>query len=107
MKTRLGPRQNIQKVLDDDNVLRNRILHCFSALRNVKYLISTESSSNDIPCLHGIRALSFLLIILLHMGGEMFFQDRLYNYDAIIQVNIYFNFFTFIGQIHLIVHTHL
>ena len=64
MRKLLGPCQNIQKKLDDQNVLHIRVLHCFSALRNVKHLIATDSSSDDIQCLHGIRA-SFLLLFFI------------------------------------------
>lgn len=79
MRAVLGPHQKIQKVLNDQNVL-----HCFSALRNVKDWLSI-GSSDDIPCLHGIRVFSFFLIILVHTG-EQFFRHSLYNKGAMIQV---------------------
>ncbi len=101
MRTLLGPCQNIQKKLDDQNVLHIRVLHCFSALRNVKHLIATDSSSDDIQCLHGIRALSFFSIIMFHTGADIFIRDRLYNNDAIIHVNISY-FFHLIKRIKLL-----
>ena len=79
MRAALEPHQNIQKVLDDRNVL-----HCFSALRNVKDWLSI-GSSDDITCLHGIRVISFFLIILAHTG-EQLFRHSLYNKSAMIQV---------------------
>lgn len=84
------------------NVLRIRILHCFSALKNVKSFINTAPFSDDIQCLHGIRGLSFVFIIMFHTGSEIFIRDRLYNNDTIIQVNNITYLFHFKPSIMLI-----
>lgn len=89
MRSALVENQNIQKVMDDQNVLSLRVLHCFSALRNVKYLLSTGSFADDIQCLHGIRVLSFFLIVFVHTGLEII-RNPFYNKDAVIQVNIFY-----------------
>ncbi len=91
MRTVLGPRQNTQKVLNDQNVLHTRVLHCFSAIRNAKYLISTDTFADDIHCLHGIRVLTFFLTIMVHLKIEIFLQPQ-YNKDFAIQVNILYVF---------------
>lgn len=43
-----------------------KILHCFSALKNGREILSTRASSSDLSCLHGIRFLSATWIILYH-----------------------------------------
>ena len=97
----MGPSQNIQKVLDEQKVLSVRILNCFSALRNAKYLIATESSTDDIQCLHGIRVLSLFFVTMAHMIGEIFIRDRLYNNDSQVHVNILHIFFLLYARSHV------
>lgn len=49
-----------------------RFLHCFSAVSNGRTLWSTETTNSDhLSCLHGIKVLTCLWIILHHLSNEM------------------------------------
>lgn len=52
--------------------LLNQLLNCFSAKRNIASLIGLEVKENEIKCLHGLKAVSVLLLFvslkLISMG---------------------------------------
>lgn len=52
--------------------LLNQVFYCFSAKRNIKSLFSLKDGTDEIKCLHGLKALSTLLLFvslkLISMG---------------------------------------
>ena len=55
--------------VDDDNKdpLAVRTLHCFSALSNMRAVLSTDRScSGEMSCLHGIRFLTAIWVVVSH-----------------------------------------
>ena len=71
---------------DSSSPLAVRVLHCFSANKNIKEIVSTKKpSADDISCLHGIRVLSFIGLILVHTGEEIY-RRRMYNKKIMSQV---------------------
>ncbi|XP_028401905.1 nose resistant to fluoxetine protein 6-like [Dendronephthya gigantea] len=48
------------------------VLHCFSCLRNIKFIMSTDVGKSDLTYLHGIRVISMFWIIGLHAFNELF-----------------------------------
>ncbi|XP_046631169.1 nose resistant to fluoxetine protein 6-like isoform X3 [Daphnia pulicaria] len=57
-----------------------QLLHCFSAKKNCRSLLSTEQDSKDsLPCLHGIRVLTVCWIVLMHVGSEFSIERMVYN----------------------------
>lgn len=54
------------------NSLRNQILKCFSVKRNISSLLGSGVNENEIKCLHGLKAVSILLLFaslkLISMG---------------------------------------
>lgn len=50
---------------------KNSILHCFSLIRNVRFLISTRTDIKDnLSCLHGLRVISTFFIVFLHVADH-------------------------------------
>lgn len=45
---------------------RSQLLLSFSIYSNIQKLFSLKSSSSDISCIHGIRALSLIIIVFFH-----------------------------------------
>lgn len=50
----------------NQNQRRHPLLVAFSAFTNFQTLFNLEQNKNDIPCLHGIRGLSIIWIIVGH-----------------------------------------
>ena len=72
----------------DNNSIRKQLLHCFSAIRTVNEWLSTKASPvDDISCIHGIRVLSHLVVMFVHVSEGVFFQSRLNNRAKITQVS--------------------
>lgn len=46
------------------NSLLNRLLNCFSVKRNISVLIGLKSHENEVKCLHGLKAISILLLFI-------------------------------------------
>lgn len=55
-----------QKVTPEkgDNGLRNQILSCFSVKRNISSLFGLEENDTEIKCVHGLKAVSVLLLFI-------------------------------------------
>jgi hypothetical protein len=51
-----------------------RLVKAFSLKRNVQKLLNTESVSNDVACLHGIRALNAMALIIFHKSVALYFN---------------------------------
>jgi hypothetical protein len=63
------------------------LLHCFSAKKNCRSLLSTEQDSKDsLPCLHGIRVLTVCWIVLMHVGSEFSIERMVYNKSTAVKV---------------------
>ncbi|XP_046631179.1 nose resistant to fluoxetine protein 6-like isoform X4 [Daphnia pulicaria] len=75
--------------ITDNVVSRNsfavRLLHCFSAKRNCKTLLSTEVAKDSLSCVHGIRVLSTCWIVLFHIGGSFVVLRTIYNKQTFIK----------------------
>ena len=50
------------------------MIKAFSLKRNLRTLLDTESTQNDINCLNGIRSLNALSLILFHKSVALFFN---------------------------------
>ena len=66
--------QNLNAVYNSSQVifftgLWYKILHCFSMIRNVKWIMNTNAGKSDLTYLHGIRVLSLFWIILFHVNS--------------------------------------
>lgn len=53
--------------------LSNKWLASFSAIDNIKSILSVERTSGEIPCLDGIRWLNTLMLLFAHKGMELNF----------------------------------
>jgi hypothetical protein len=51
-----------------------RLIRAFSLKRNLRTLLDTESTQNDIHCLNGIRSLNALTLIIFHKSVALFFN---------------------------------
>jgi hypothetical protein len=51
-----------------------RLIKAFSLKRNLRTLLNTESAPSDITCLHGIRALNALALIIFHKSVALHFN---------------------------------
>ena len=47
-----------------NNSLRNQILNCFSVKRNISSLFGLDKNDDEIKCLHGLKAVSVLLLFI-------------------------------------------
>ncbi|XP_057379360.1 nose resistant to fluoxetine protein 6-like [Daphnia carinata] len=57
-----------------------QLLHCFSAKRNCKTLLSVQEDAKDsLACLHGIRVLTICWVVLMHVGSEFTIERISYN----------------------------
>ncbi|XP_076389928.1 nose resistant to fluoxetine protein 6 isoform X2 [Megachile rotundata] len=59
---------------DHYEIPTNELLLCFSLKRNYKKLVSLERSQNDIPTLHGVRAINAAMLLLAHKSMALFFN---------------------------------
>ncbi|XP_029053165.1 O-acyltransferase like protein-like [Osmia bicornis bicornis] len=59
---------------DHYKISTNELLLCFSLKRNYKKLVSLERSPNDIPTLHGVRAINAVMLLLAHKSMALFFN---------------------------------
>jgi len=51
-----------------------RLIRAFSLKRNLRTLLDTESTQSDISCLHGIRSLNAIGLIIFHKSAALFFN---------------------------------
>jgi len=68
------------------------MVQAFSLRKNVSALFSLSSSPDDIESLHGIRALSLVILLLGHKGMALSFNPYS-NRTAMAEVN-----FIFVGE---------
>ncbi|PNF21733.1 hypothetical protein B7P43_G10363 [Cryptotermes secundus] len=61
-----------QKTPEEAKTLR--LIKAFSLKKNLQKLLNTESVRNDVPCLHGIRALNALALIIFHKSVALYFN---------------------------------
>lgn len=54
----------VEVVHHKDNSLLNRLLNCFSIKRNAPVLFGLQDNANELKCLHGLKALSILLLFI-------------------------------------------
>jgi len=64
-------------------------VQAFSLRKNVSALFSLSRSADDIESLHGVRAFSFLLVLVAHKAMALLFNPYL-NRTAMAEVNIIF-----------------
>ena len=62
------------------------LFQCFSAVRNVKEWLSVKAV-DDIPCLHGLRVLTLLLVFHVHAAEVIFFLSRPIHQEYMVKVN--------------------
>jgi hypothetical protein len=51
-----------------------RLLRAFSLTRNLRTLLDTENTQNDVHCLNGIRTLNALSLIIFHKSVALYFN---------------------------------
>ena len=64
-------------------------MQAFSLHKNVSALFSLSRSPDDIECLHGIRAISVLFVLLSHKSVALSFNPYM-NRTATAEVNFIF-----------------
>jgi hypothetical protein len=64
-------------------------VQAFSLHKNVPALFSLSRSPDDIECLHGIRAISVLFVLLSHKAVALSYYPYL-NRTAMVEVNVIF-----------------
>lgn len=63
-------------------------LQCFSALRNFNELLSLKTAAvGEISCLHGLRVLTTLLTLNIHLLEGVFFLSRPINQEKMNEVS--------------------
>ena len=55
----------------NDETMAVRVLHCFSVINNSRKLLATTSSSDNLACVHGIRVLSTIWVVMGHSYYEL------------------------------------
>lgn len=62
------------------------ILHCFSARKNSRALLSIKvnSSTDNLSCLHGIRFICMFILIAFH--SQLKFSSNIYNFGTAMKV---------------------
>jgi predicted membrane protein len=68
-----------------------RLMRAFSLKKNLQTLLNTEHVSNDVPCLHGIRALNAVALIVFHKSVALYFNPYV-NRTYMAEVKQHINF---------------
>lgn len=65
-KSKIDAPETPQEITSEktNNGLRNQILSCFSVKRNISSLFGLEENDAEIKCLHGLKAVSVLLLFI-------------------------------------------
>jgi hypothetical protein len=78
-------------------------MKAFSLKKNVLTLLNTENVSNDIACLHGIRTLNAVALIIFHKSVALYFNPYV-NRTYMVEVKQYINYISCMFMINIYNH---